>query len=371
MRKIGEKEIKDMAVGAAVLGTGGGGDPYVGKLMAIQAVREYGEVTLLDPEEVPDDELVVPSSMMGAPTVSVEKIPNGEEPFFSFNVLEQLLGKKIYATMSIEAGGVNSMIPIALAARKGIPLVDADTMGRAFPELQMTTFHLHGIHGTPLSMCDEKGNSLILNTVSNKWTEELARASTVIMGGSSILADYAVTGRQLKEAGVLGTATKCEKIGRAIREAAREKKNPIQAVLEVTDGFLLFNGKIMDVERKTDGAFVHGKAVIEGLGDNKDEYATVYFQNENIVARKGDIILATAPDLIVLLDKETARPVTTERIKYGARVVMIGIPCDPQWRSEKGIETVGPRYFGYEIDYIPIEARMRKERSHEKLEDRN
>ncbi len=360
MRKIGVREIEDMAVGAAVLGTGGGGDPYVGKLMAIQAVKEYGEVTLLDPEEVPDEALIVPSSMMGAPTVSVEKIPNGEEPFRSFNALEKLLGQKIYATMSIEAGGVNSMIPIALAAKKGIPLVDADTMGRAFPELQMTTFNLNGIKGTPLSLCDEKGNTMSLHTINNKWTEKIARAVTVVMGGSAILADYAVTGAELKKAGVLGTATKCELIGKAIREAAVSKKNPVEAVLEVTGGVKLFHGKITDVARKTDGAFVHGRAALEGLGEDKGFYAEVCFQNENIVAKKDDAILATVPDLIILLDKETALPVTTESIKYGARVIMIGIPCDNQWRTPKGIETVGPRYFGYDIDYIPVEMRVQE-----------
>ena len=50
MRNIGIPEIEDIALGAALLGAGGGGDPYVGKLVAIGAVQEYGPVTLLDPE---------------------------------------------------------------------------------------------------------------------------------------------------------------------------------------------------------------------------------------------------------------------------------------------------------------------------------
>ncbi len=88
MRKIGKQEIEDMAVGAALLGTGGGGDPYIGKLMALQAIEEFGEVTLLDIDEVPEDALVVPSSMMGAPTVMVEKAPSGEEAILAFETLE-------------------------------------------------------------------------------------------------------------------------------------------------------------------------------------------------------------------------------------------------------------------------------------------
>ena len=79
MRTIGIKEIEDIALGAALLGAGGGGDPYVGKLVAMGAVRECGPVTLLDPDEVPDDALVVPIAMMGAPTVLGEKGIGGNE----------------------------------------------------------------------------------------------------------------------------------------------------------------------------------------------------------------------------------------------------------------------------------------------------
>lgn len=70
---------------------------------------------------------------------------------------------------------MNSMLPIAAAARLGLPLVDADGMGRAFPELQMVTFTMAGVSATPMALVDEKGNSAIFNTITNKWTEELAR----------------------------------------------------------------------------------------------------------------------------------------------------------------------------------------------------
>ena len=358
MRKIGVKEIEDMAVGATVLGTGGGGDPYVGKLMAIQAIQEYGDVTMLPPEEVPDDAIVVPSSMMGAPTILVEKIPSGTEALDTFDALQRMLGKQIFATMSIEAGGLNSMIPFVLAATKQIPIVDCDSMGRAFPELQMTTFHLHGIHINPFVLADEKGNKLTLDTISNKWAEDIARAATAVMGGSTFMASYAVTGKELKTACVPNTASKCQEIGQAIRMAKQNHKNPVEAVLEVTGGYELFRGKVSDVERRTDGSFVRGKATLEGLGSYKGETCTIMFQNENIIAKVEDDVLATAPDLISNLDMETAIPVTTEGLKYGARTVLISIPCHPHWRTEKGIETVGPRYFGYDVDYIPVEQRI-------------
>ena len=134
MRKLGIPEIEDIARGAALLGAGGGGDPYLGKLVAIGAINECGPVTLLDPDEVPDDALVVPFAMMGAPTVLAEKAIGGNEYRVLMDMVSQFLGKHIDAIFPIEAGGVNSMLPIAASAHMNIPIVDADGMGRAFPD---------------------------------------------------------------------------------------------------------------------------------------------------------------------------------------------------------------------------------------------
>lgn len=79
MKTIGLKEIEDIATGAALLGAGGGGDPYIGKLIAMNAVTECGEVKLIDPMEVSDDALVIPIAMMGAPTILCEKGISGNE----------------------------------------------------------------------------------------------------------------------------------------------------------------------------------------------------------------------------------------------------------------------------------------------------
>ena len=198
MRTIGIQEIEDIALGAALLGAGGGGDPYVGKLVAMGAVKECGPVTLLDPEEVPDDALLVPIAMMGAPTVLGEKGIGGGEYQTLYNMVSQFFGKKIYAFMPIEAGGVNSMLPIAACARLGLPRVDCDGMGRAFPELQMVTFTIGGMSATPMALTDEKGNSVIFETITNKWTEELARAVTMSCGGSVSVSLYPMTGAQMK-----------------------------------------------------------------------------------------------------------------------------------------------------------------------------
>ena len=358
MSKLGIPEIEDIARGAALLGAGGGGDPYLGKLVAIGAINECGPVTLLDPEEVPDDALVVPFAMMGAPTVLCEKIIGGSEYKALFDIVSSHEGRTVFATMPMEAGGLNSMFPIAAAARLGLPIVDCDGMGRAFPELQMVTFTIGGISASPMGLADEKGNTVIFDTITNKWSEELARAVTMSCGGSVAVTLYNLTGKQLKEYGVKGIVTRSEQLGAAMRTVKNvTDKTPEEAFLEFTEGFKLFKGKITDVLRETRGAFNFGKVVVEGIGECKGHSAYVEFQNENLAAVVDGNIVATTPDLIALVDTETFNPVPTDALKYGKRVMIVGLKCFEMWRSKEGLDLVGPRYFGLDTDYIPIEIR--------------
>jgi DUF917 family protein len=358
MRLLQPQNVEDLALGATVLGTGGGGDPYLGKLMALQAIREHGPVQLLALDEIGDDDLIVPSAMMGAPTVLLEKMPQGDEILHAFRALEAYLGKPVKATMSLEAGGLNSTIPIMVAARLGLPMVDCDGMGRAFPEVQMVTHTLYGLRATPMAMADEKGNSAILNTVSNRWAETFARSITVDMGATALVAAYAATGRQLKEAAVPDTMTLCETVGRTIREARAEKRDVVEAVRHITGGFRIFHGKVVDVQRRTEAGFAKGEAALEGIAEDAGRRLTIHFQNEHLVAKLDGEIVVSVPDLITALDSDTGEPVTTEGLRYGFRVVVLGIPCCDKWRTSAGLAIVGPRYFGYDIDYRPVESRF-------------
>ena len=356
MRLFQAEDLQDVAMGAAVLGTGGGGDPYIGKLMAMQAIRAHGPVRVIDVEELDDDALIAPAAIMGAPTVMVEKLPNGSEIVTAFRSLEEYLGRPISAVLCGEAGGLNSTIPFIVAAEMGLPLVDGDGMGRAFPELQMVTFTLHGVKATPMVMADDKGNSLVLHTVDNRWTERLARSATIEMGGSSLIAFYAMDGRAAKRAVVRGTVTLAADIGRAIREARAAKHSPIEAVQERVGAHRLFSAKIMDVDRRTVGGFARGEARLEGVDADAGRSFSIQFQNEFLVAMEGDEVMVSTPDLITLLDADTGEAITTVP-EFGFRVVALGIPSDPQWRTEAGLALVGPRYFGYDIDYRPVEDR--------------
>lgn len=348
-------DMADIALGGAFLGTGGGGDPYIGKLMAEQAIRATGPVPVLDVEALDDDALIVPVAMMGAPTVMLEKLPRGDEANAALRSLEAILGRKADAIFCIEAGGLNSTIPIAVAATAGLPIVDGDGMGRAFPELQMVSMTMFGIHACPMAMADEKGNAIALNTVDNLSTEKFARVITVEMGGAGMIALYPMTGKQAKEAILRGSLSLIASIGRIIRSEQAANRNPADRLATDLNGIRLFEGRVTDVDRRTEGGFARGRATFEGLEAYQGQTFTLQFQNEFLMAEDARGPRAMTPDLICLLDLETGQPITTEQMAYGFRVIIFGLPCDPKWRSDHGLDLVGPRYFGYELDYQPIE----------------
>jgi uncharacterized protein len=356
-KMIDVADLDDIAVGGAILGTGGGGDPYIGKLMAQQAIRKYGPVRMIDVTEIRDDDLVVPCAMMGAPTVMVEKIPQGDEILTAFRKLERFLGKKIGAILCAEAGGLNSTIPFVIGAMTGIPVIDGDGMGRAFPELQMVTFTLHGVSATPMMVVDDKGNSILLECIDNRWTERLARTATIEMGGSVLIALYPMTGAVAKKASVRGTLTLARRLGEILRESRATHADAVAAIQSKLNAATIFEGRVTDIARRTETGFARGDAKFVGVDDYRNHTYRIEFQNEFLIAERDGEPIVTTPDLITLLDADTGVPITTETLRFGLRVVAIAIPCAPQWRTRAGLALVGPNYFGYKVDYRPFKAR--------------
>ena len=354
---IGSADLDDISVGGAILGTGGGGDPYIGKLMAQHAIQKYGSVRMIDVAEVKDDDLVVPCAMMGAPTVMVEKIPQGEEILTAFRKLERFLGKKIAAILCAEAGGLNSTIPFVIGAMTGIPVIDGDGMGRAYPEIQMVTFTMHGVSATPMVVVDDKGNSVLLECIDNRWTERLARVATIEMGGSVLITLYPMSGAVAKKSSVRGTLTLARRLGEILRESRLRHADAVAAIQSQLNAATIFEGRVTDVDRRTETGFARGDAKFTGVSDYRGHTFRIAFQNEFLVAERDGQPMVTTPDLITLLDADTGVPITTETIRFGLRVVAIAIPCAPQWRTPAGLALVGPRYFGYDVDYRPFKAR--------------
>src|SRR5215470_7567569 len=285
LRSISESDLEPLALGAWILGAGGGGSPYHAYLNIRQLLRSGRGVILMDPASLADDDLVAVVSNMGAPLVGQERLTDPEIAAKPVRMMQQYLGRPFDAVMSLEIGGGNAIQPLLVSAILDLPVVDADCMGRAFPEAQMTSFAIHDLRMYPLTLVDVRDNAVVVaRAASWKWMERLSRTACVAVGSIASTCKAPRTGKEVKECGILYSTSKALRIGQAVRAARRAHHDPIEAVLTSEGGQRLFAGKLQDVDRRATEGFLRGTATIEGLDDFRGHTMRLAFQNEFAVA---------------------------------------------------------------------------------------
>jgi DUF917 family protein len=348
--QLGVEDLDDLARGCAILGAGGGGDIDAPLIQAKMAVAEHGPVRVVDADDLSDDALILPLSGWGAPTVGIEKLGSGREGAVLRSAVERWFGTPVAAVMAGEIGGGNGVQPVAWAAEMNLPLVDADGMGRAFPEGPQVAMHVAGLSPSPVFFADEHGDVVTIEPVDGDRYERLARTVTIAFGGSAIGADFVMTAAVARTATVRGTVTQALVLGRAAAQSGSE------GILRASAGFRIIEGKLSEVERRTTEGFARGHALVTGVGPDIGTDIRIHIQNEYLLATAGDRPVAMVPDLIVVLDATTGVAIPTELLRYGQRVVVAGIPCAPVWRTAGGLAVVGPGAFGFPFEYEPVEA---------------
>ena len=357
LREVFDEDLDAIEIGAAILGTGGGGNPYIGKLRCREELKKGRKIPVIPLSELPDDAFVVSLGGIGAPVVGVEKIEEGQECLRALYALEKELDLKVDALISAEIGGANSMEPMLTAAQAGLPVVDGDGMGRAFPEMQMCTWSIYGHREAPGAMADEKGNIVVIRETPNDvWLEKIARSVVVAMGAAAGLATQPMRGNFVKRAAVPNTITQALNLGRAVLKAHATNSDPVQTVINQEKGKLLMTAKITDLQRHLKGGFAVGHISLDGFGEFHGETGRIDLQNEFLVFWHNGQVEVCTPDLIVVLDSDTGLPITTEMLRYGQRVAVLGLPAHPLMRSPEALKVVGPAAFGYsDITFNPME----------------
>jgi DUF917 family protein len=187
-----------------------------------------------------------------------------------------------------------------------------------------------------------------------KWMERVSRKICVEMGSIASTCKAPRSGREVKEWGIHFTVSKAVGIGWRVREAQRLHEDPIAAILDEAEGKQLFRGKVVDVARRATEGFLRGRCVIEGLDEDRGAKLEIDFQNEWVVAWRDGEAVAMSPDLICVLDTVSGNAFGTETIRYGMRVTVVGLPAPPVFLTPKGLEYVGPRAFGYDLDFRSV-----------------
>jgi uncharacterized protein len=141
------------------------------------------------------------------------------------------------------------------------------------------------------------------------------------------------------------------RIGRTVQAARRAHADPIGALLAKEGGRRLFEGKVLDVERRMTGGYLRGHARFEGLGPDRDSSFAVDFQNEFLVGWRDEVAVVTVPDLICVLDSVAGGAVGTEALRYGQRITVIALPAPAVFLTPRGLDHAGPKAFGYDLPF--------------------
>ncbi|MCC9293366.1 DUF917 domain-containing protein [Clostridium sp. WLY-B-L2] len=362
MRKLLYQEVEDILIGCTILSTGGGGDLDKGIKTVKRTFDEGREFKLLAFEEIRDDSYYVNPYYCGSvkPKDEMNSEKNNMETIRAVKKLEDYMGIEFEGIVSIEYGGGNTGQAMATAAIMNKCIVDCDAAGRAVPELQFSTYCIKSKPISPFAIATKYGDSIIVTKVhGDERAEALSRVMAEVTDNEVGMADHPINGMELKRSVVPHALSYAEKVGRARREAEENGVDPIENIIKNTGGYMLFKGK---VEKGTtfqikDG-FTIGTISIGGQNQFRGEKFKIWYKNENMISWKNDEIFITCPDLICVLDAEKGYPITNPNCREGDQIAVLGFKSHGIWRSKEGISLLNPRFFGFDVDYVPIEKKV-------------
>jgi DUF917 family protein len=324
--RLDEHTLPDLARGCGLLGAGGGGDTYVPLTMALHAIAELGPVTVLDAADLPVDGLVMPCGLIGSSFILSERIPSGDEGRVLRDEVQRREHAEIVALMPYSIGGANGLLCVTWAARLGLPLLDADAVGRTFPSLAQTTIAMAGIPATPLVLADGRGNVVSLEAGDDAWAERLARRIATSMGGVCAAAFAGLSVRDAQQCAIQGSISRAVACGGDPHGLGR----------------VLAAGHIGEVDHRSTG---------EGIGFSLTLHAgprrlRLEAQSEILLALEDGALCAAVPDVLALVDTTTGAPMLLEQLREGQPVRLLLLDGPSIWREPSGQALAGLATFG-------------------------
>jgi hypothetical protein len=365
MKVLTKQDVHDILLGAALLGTGGGGGLEEGLEIVDKAFAEGFEFRLADLDDLNGDDLIgTPYSCGTVSPLSKEqqtefdKLPKIKETgeVNAIRSMEKFLGKKLKAVVATELGGFNTALALDAGARLNIPIIDADPAGRSVPYIQQTTYYINDIPIHPMGLANKFGDSMIItNTISDERAEALTRAAAVASFNEISVVDHIGNWEVLREALIPHTISLCLRYGQVARQSQKENINLAMTLVKEFQGYFLFKGIVSAVSWEVKDGFTYGDLHVDGCDEFQGDTFKLWIQNENIISWKNDEIYVTVPDSINIIDNTKNMPLLNPNAKVGDNISIFALKSFDEWRTEKGMEVFGPKFFGFDIEYRRIE----------------
>jgi uncharacterized protein len=361
-------DVADFLRGADFMSASGGGNPAVQHEQLLEDLaqgRDVGFVPLSDLD--PDG---VTFSVCYSGSIAPESFDDPEEralalgggkvydlPFVqAVRTLEDVLGLNCAGLVSIEIGGINTGAILSAASRLGLPLVDGDYSGRAIPELHATVLHVYEAEPLPMACVDHFGNEVILRmSPSDAWAERIGKHLALASLGMIACAFAALPARETAKMYVPGSMSECLSLGRAIREARENGRDPVEAAAAALDGWVIFRGKVTGRDWANTG-YMEGTHELSGTGSFAGHTLKVWFRNENHVSWLDGEPWVMSPDLIEFCDLVTGEPLVNTYVELGQEIAVVGRRRRDQFDSPAGLGALGPRHFGFDLEFRGIET---------------
>ena len=365
IRTLSEQEIIDMMLGSSIQASRGANTQQTVDRMK-GALAQGKTFTMVSVDDLPADWTTVTVAGVGGggaweyvtDRVKQQNLPTvANAAAAAVETLSQHIGKKFNAVIRIEA--VQAAGALLLASELGVPVVDACLSGRARPEIEQQIPWINGIPSTPAAIVTRWGDTVIIDkAVDDYRAEDLGRAVAVASGGGAQMAMNPMSAADVKRGVIKGALSQAILFGKTAREAVAQGKDPVAELVKATKGFKLFQGTVTKADMKGDRGFTWWDVEMKGTGPYTGHTYKIYVKNENIVAWLDGVPDAMSPDTIQNLDPKTGDAHNGGALggyKLGAELAVIGYETSPMWRTPKGIEVFGPRHFGFNFDYVPIE----------------
>lgn len=304
---LNAEALRDAAYGASFLGSGGGGAFSTNQELveSIIAFTQGQPVYVQDLADIPAANWGAVVAAIGSPDALVQHPEVTKAAAAALQRLSTALNRPMEFVLSVETGA-NMFIAMLTALQNNLPIVNADGVGRAVPELEMTTYAAANVPISPFTLVDVNEEfGLTLSADSPEAMETLVRPiiSDPNFGELGGLACWAMNGTTLQTQGTVvpNTFATCQEVGHVIR--SNQGANAVQALLNYFGPYnaaLLTIGKIIDVEEVTAGGFDRGTVVIQ---DSTGVRTTIVNQNENLIAWQSNQLspIAWAPHSICYL----------------------------------------------------------------------
>lgn len=336
-------DIGHLAVGAALLGSGGGGAPDVFVSILNRRLADR-EVKLFGPEELAGA-TTVPVGMVGGTSVLVEKLPGGSEFSHAVEAVCRWSGTSAQSVMGIEIGGMNALTGLYAAIDLNLPYLDADLMGRALPRMDQLTWAAANLPVSPMALCQASSQTLIIDNSSPEELERAVRTFVATLGGWAAAAARPTEARTAAGSANVGGVARALALGRA--HATLPAKPSRAQVADAFGGTVLGAGRIRQVDRRSQSTgFGRGRFTI--IDEKDGTVLRVEAENELLLALADGEVVATCPDILCVLQARTAQPLAAEQVQVGDDVILLTLPGPQWWMDPARIHLVAPRAFGLE-----------------------